>query len=83
MFWLISILLVFIICFAGVLTVGAPYLPTLKQQVVTALELAQLKPGQSLLELGCGDGKVVLAAANQSHIGLSGLAKNLALQKAR
>jgi SAM-dependent methyltransferase len=65
MFWLISILLVFIICFAGVLTVGAPYLPTLKQQVVTALELAQLKPGQSLLELGCGDGKVVLAAAKQ------------------
>ena len=52
-------------CFAGVLLVGAPYLPTLTPQVKAALQLADLKPGQILLELGCGDGKVVLAAAKQ------------------
>ena len=44
---------------------GAPYLPTLTPQVTAALKLADLKPGQMLLELGCGDGKVVLAAAKQ------------------
>ena len=55
-------------CFAGVLLVGAPYLPTLTPQVQAALKLADLKPGQTLLELGCGDGKVVLAAAKQGII---------------
>ncbi len=45
--------------------VGAPYLPTLTPQVRAALTLADLQPGQTLLELGCGDGKVVLAAAEQ------------------
>ncbi|HWB39000.1 MAG TPA: methyltransferase domain-containing protein [Candidatus Saccharimonadales bacterium] len=51
------------ICFGGVLLVGAPYLPTLKPQIAAALELADLKPGDHLLELGCGDGRVALAAA--------------------
>ena len=55
----------FLACFASVLLVGAPYLPTLKPQVSAALKLADLQPGQTLLELGCGDGKVVLAAAQQ------------------
>ncbi len=57
--------LVIIICFAGVLLVGAPYLPTLTPQVKAALELADLKKGETLIELGAGDGKVLLAAAAQ------------------
>lgn len=57
--------LVLLICFAGVLLFGAPYLPTLKPQVKTALKLADLRPGHTLLELGCGDGKVLIAAAQQ------------------
>lgn len=65
MIWLVIIAALVIICFAGVLLAGAPYLPTLKPQVKTALELADLKPGQTLLELGCGDGRVLLAAAKQ------------------
>lgn len=31
------------------------------------MQLAQLKPGQTLLELGCGDGKVLLAAAQKGY----------------
>ncbi|MDL2342247.1 MAG: class I SAM-dependent methyltransferase [Patescibacteria group bacterium] len=56
-----------LVCFAGVLLVGAPYLPTLSPQVSAALTLADLQPGQTLLELGCGDGKVVLAAAKAGY----------------
>lgn len=55
----------FLICFCGVLLVGAPYVPTLSPQIVAALELADLSADQTLLELGCGDGKVLIAAARQ------------------
>jgi 16S rRNA A1518/A1519 N6-dimethyltransferase RsmA/KsgA/DIM1 with predicted DNA glycosylase/AP lyase activity len=54
-----------IVCFTGVLLFGAPYLPTLTPQVSAALELANLQPGQTLIELGCGDGKILIAAAKR------------------
>ena len=63
--WLDLALVVLAICFGGVLLFGAPYVPTLKPQIDEALKLAGLKPGQTLLELGCGDGRVVVAAAKQ------------------
>jgi hypothetical protein len=65
MMWLGLAVLLVLICFAGVLLVGAPYLPTLKPQVAAALKLAGLAPGQTLIELGCGDGRVLVAAARQ------------------
>jgi SAM-dependent methyltransferase len=65
MIWAFIIIAALLICFCGVLLVGAPYLPTLSPQVKVALELADLKAGQTLLELGCGDGKVLIAAAQQ------------------
>jgi SAM-dependent methyltransferase len=65
MIWVIVVLLLLAGCFGGVLLFGAPYLPTLKPQVRAALELADMQAGQTLLELGCGDGKVLLAAARQ------------------
>jgi SAM-dependent methyltransferase len=65
MLLIITVFLILLACFAGVLLFGAPYLPTLTPQVTTALELAALKPGQTLIELGCGDGKVLIAAARQ------------------
>ncbi len=65
MTWLAIITVAVLICFAAVVLFGAPYVPTLKLQVQTALELANLKKGQTMLELGCGDGKVLVAAAKQ------------------
>jgi SAM-dependent methyltransferase len=60
---LLVAVVVLIVAFGGVVWVGAPYLPTLAPQAKAALELLELKPGQTLLELGSGDGKVLVAAA--------------------
>ncbi len=67
MIWLLLGSALILICFGGVLLVGAPYLPTLSPQVKVALELADLQPGETLLELGCGDGRVLLAAARRGY----------------
>ncbi len=58
-----ALLLIFL--FSFVLLFGAPYLPTLSAQAESALDLVDLKPGDHLLELGCGDGKVMIAAAER------------------
>lgn len=60
-----TVLIIVILCFGFVLLFGPPYLPTLKQQSKTALELMDLQPGQTMLELGCGDGRVLNAAAKK------------------
>ena len=68
MIWFEAVVALIILCFGIVVFFGAPYVPTLKPQVGAALELANLKKGQTMLELGCGDGKVLVAAARQGII---------------
>lgn len=65
MIWLSLVLVLLIISFSGVILFGAPYLPTRRPQIKAALELADLKPGETMLELGCGDGRVMIAAAKR------------------
>lgn len=57
--------LIILLLFAFVILFGAPYLPTLKKQTTEALDLLDLKPGQTVLELGSGDGRVMRAAAER------------------
>ena len=64
---LLSIVAVVVTVFAVVVFVGAPYLPTMKPQVNAAFELLDLKQGQTLLELGCGDGRVLAEAAKRGY----------------
>jgi 16S rRNA A1518/A1519 N6-dimethyltransferase RsmA/KsgA/DIM1 with predicted DNA glycosylase/AP lyase activity len=64
---LVIAILFVIICFGLVVIFGAPYLPTLKPQIRAAFELAELKKGQTILELGCGDGRVLVAAAKKGY----------------
>ena len=59
--WVICIILATLFCF--VILFGAPFLPTLKKNVDPAIKLIKLKKGQTILELGCGDGRVLIAAA--------------------
>lgn len=56
--------------FAGVVAFGAPYLPTLPKRVDDAIVLLDLEPGQTFLELGCGDGRLLKAAAKQGIHGV-------------
>lgn len=63
MLWLIFVIVV--LAFGFVLLFGPPYLPTRKKQIQTALDLLALQPGHTLLELGCGDGRVLHAAAKR------------------
>ena len=62
---LLLIALAVVLLFGSVLLVGPPYLATLKPQVEAAFDLLDLQPGQMLLELGAGDGKVAIAAAKR------------------
>jgi len=43
----------------------APYAPTPPEFVEAMLELAKLAPGERLLDLGSGDGRIVIAAARR------------------
>ena len=54
-----------VLIFGLVVFVGPPYLPTLRKQITTGLDLLDLQAGQTLLELGSGDGRVMLAAAKR------------------
>jgi 16S rRNA A1518/A1519 N6-dimethyltransferase RsmA/KsgA/DIM1 with predicted DNA glycosylase/AP lyase activity len=65
MIWLSLLFITIGICFTAVLFFGAPYLPTRRAQIDAALQLAKLKRGETLLELGCGDGRVLIAAAQK------------------
>lgn len=62
-FGLIALFLIF----NFVVLFGAPYLPTLKQQSESTFKLLGLRPGETMLELGCGDGRMLKLAAQKGY----------------
>ncbi len=62
---LIYILLALVIPFGIGAIIGAPYVPILRRDSERILKLAALKPGQTLVDLGSGDGRLLRAAAAQ------------------
>src|SRR5689334_15325475 len=54
-----------ILAYSAVLLFGAPYFPSLSPHVKAGLDLLELKPGQKVYDLGCGDGRFLKAAAKQ------------------
>ena len=42
-----------------------PYVPTTDEAVVAMLKLADIKPSDVVYDLGCGDGRIVIAAAKK------------------
>jgi len=61
---IIAILAVVLIT-AYTLIVGAPPVPTPKRVASQMLELAAIKPGETVYDLGSGDGRLIFAAAKQ------------------
>ncbi|HKU18249.1 MAG TPA: hypothetical protein VJP80_03155 [Candidatus Saccharimonadales bacterium] len=64
--WLFIIVPAGLVLIVGIAVIfGPPYVPTLRLHMNTALDLLDLKPGQTLLDLGSGDGRVLRAAAER------------------
>lgn len=62
---ILIILCLIIFPFGFVLLFGAPYLPTRRVQAKEALDLLSLKKGDIFVDLGSGDGAVLLEAARR------------------
>jgi hypothetical protein len=54
-------------CFGLVVLFGAPYVPSLKPHMRAAFDLLSLEKGDLLLELGAGDGRVMLVALKRGY----------------
>jgi hypothetical protein len=63
--WILAATVVFVLCFSFVVLIGAPYLPTLHAQAKLALDMIDLNEDETLLELGSGDGKILVLAARR------------------
>ncbi len=55
----------FVVTFAYAGYSGAPWAPTKKEDVTRFLELAQIKGGEKVFDLGCGDGRLLFVAAEK------------------
>ncbi|MBI5465955.1 MAG: class I SAM-dependent methyltransferase [Candidatus Kerfeldbacteria bacterium] len=68
----VYLLVLLLFCLALLLVVGtlaygaisaAPWVPLPAKDVARLLALARLKPGELVYDLGCGDGRIIVAAA--------------------
>jgi len=59
----------------------APFVPSPPYVVEKMLQLADLKPGEVLFDLGCGDGRIIIAAAKKYHVRAVGVEMNGRLVK--
>jgi SAM-dependent methyltransferase len=68
-YWLIGLGIIFLLLSGLWLIVpalyGVPWVPTREQRIRKALQLAKLQPGETLYDLGAGDGRVLLMAAQE------------------
>ena len=67
-YWFLLQLVIYIVVLVPTIiamVTGAPWVPTPMARVRRMLELAKLKPGDRLYDLGCGDGRLVHCAAKE------------------
>lgn len=61
------IVTVLFICFALIVLVGAPYVPTKQVEIEKIFDELKLKRGEKVIDLGSGDGRVVLSAVRRGY----------------
>lgn len=64
----VVLLSVVILAFGAGAIFGAPWVPAFNQDLDELFDLAKLKRGSKFVDLGCGDGKILLAAARRGAI---------------
>ncbi|MFH1286337.1 MAG: hypothetical protein ABII02_01125 [Candidatus Magasanikbacteria bacterium] len=62
MLWFLIPIFIILITFAIASVSGAPFVPSKKEDVSRFLELAEIKDGETVVDLGCGDGRFVFAS---------------------
>jgi SAM-dependent methyltransferase len=62
--WLLLVLLLIALGLA-IFSPGGVWFPTSKRHIRTMLQMAELKPGELVYDLGCGDGRVLILAAEE------------------
>jgi SAM-dependent methyltransferase len=72
---IVFLLFVLICCFNLIFSVlsFAPWVPSRSRDLKRIFKLADLKPGQIFYDLGCGNGKVIIYAANNYKVKAIGL----------
>jgi len=62
---LFFIVIIILATFAYAGLKGAPWVPTFKKDLSRFIKVADIKPGQTFYDLGCGDGRLLQVAAQQ------------------
>ncbi len=67
LFWVLVLLVTLLVLVtAGAASFrAAPWLPTRRRDVDRVLRLARIEPGELVVDLGCGDGRLTIAAAER------------------
>lgn len=65
-------LLVILGSFAWGAVSAAPYVPLRSRDIIRLLNLADVRSGETLIDLGCGDGRIILTAAKVYNLKAKG-----------
>ena len=68
-FMIVVLAMEIIFLFIGPLN-GAPYVPSKKEKIQKMIEIAELKTGERILDLGSGAGQILIAAAQKGCSGV-------------
>jgi len=67
LFWVFLLAVIYLCLSFGFFRFGIPFIPTEKLAVKKMIELAALEKKDSVVEIGCGDGRLVFCAAETAH----------------
>ena len=72
------ILFILLVSFAYAAVRGAPWVPTRRRDLDRLIKLLDVKPGQKIYELGCGDGRVSILIGKKTGATVVGVELSLA-----